>query len=213
MRSLVSLDTISCPLGLPLPLEGLGLVVTQTHVGAGTRALLGPRASASRRRALRGAAQGGADVVSRFSLLAPEARCGALRTPGTAAGPTPNCALSLSFFKRCARSASSRSFFSSRNFAFRVVLRYDRSICFYLTRVPPPPPPRPSCDVPSRRPRAACSSPATRAFSCAHWAKRSALHDRARELEPSVRLVIVGEFSAGRVARHGRPRPRRPWPC
>ena len=65
-----------------MPLEGLGLVVTQTHVGAGTRALLGPRASASRRRALRGAAQGGADVVSRFSLLAPEARCGALRTPG-----------------------------------------------------------------------------------------------------------------------------------
>ena len=81
LRSLVSLDTISCPLGLPLPLEGLGLVVTQTHVGAGTRALLGPRASASRRRALRGAAQGGADVVSRFPLLAPEARCGALRTP------------------------------------------------------------------------------------------------------------------------------------
>ena len=54
----------------------------QTHVGAGTRTLLGPRAPASRRRALRGAAQGGADVVSRFPLLAPEARCGALRTLG-----------------------------------------------------------------------------------------------------------------------------------
>ena len=92
MRSLVSLDTISCPLGLPLPLEGLGLVVTQTHVGAGTRALLGPRASASRRRALRGAAQGGADVVSRFSLLAPEARCGALRTPGASKAVLPSAA-------------------------------------------------------------------------------------------------------------------------
>ena len=42
----------------------------QTHVGAGTRTLLGPRAPASRRRALRGAAQGGAVVVSRFPLLA-----------------------------------------------------------------------------------------------------------------------------------------------
>ena len=52
------------------------------HMGSGTRALLGPRAPASRRRALRGAAQGGADVVSRFPLLAPEARCGALRALG-----------------------------------------------------------------------------------------------------------------------------------
>ena len=60
---------------------------TQTHMGAGTRALLGPRAPASRRRALRGAAQGGADVVSRFPLLAPEARCGALRTPGARRPP------------------------------------------------------------------------------------------------------------------------------
>ena len=42
----------------------------QTHVGAGTRTLLGPRAPASRRRALHGAAQGGAVVVSRFPLLA-----------------------------------------------------------------------------------------------------------------------------------------------
>ena len=64
----------------PRPSKGSVWGSTQTHVGAGTRALLGPRASASRRRALRGAAQGGADVVSRFPLLAPEARCGALRT-------------------------------------------------------------------------------------------------------------------------------------
>ena len=49
-------------------------------MGAGTRALLGPRAPVSRRRALRGAAQGGADVASRFPLLAPEVRCGALTT-------------------------------------------------------------------------------------------------------------------------------------
>ena len=55
-------------------------------MGAGTRALLGPGAPASRRRTLRGAAQGGADVVSRFPLLAPEARCGALRAPGEAVG-------------------------------------------------------------------------------------------------------------------------------
>ena len=65
----------------PRPSKGSVWGSTQTHVGAGTRALLGPRVSASRRRALRGAAQGGADVVSRFPLLAPEARCGALRTP------------------------------------------------------------------------------------------------------------------------------------
>ena len=64
----------------PRPSKGSVWESTQTHVGAGTRALLGPRASASRRRALRGAAQGGADVVSRFPLLAPEACCGALRT-------------------------------------------------------------------------------------------------------------------------------------
>ena len=70
------IDTITCLLGLPSPLEGLGPGVNP----ASTRALLGPRAPASRRRALRGAAQGGADVVSRFPLLAPEARCGALRT-------------------------------------------------------------------------------------------------------------------------------------
>ena len=50
-------------------------------MGPGTRALLGPRAPASHRRAMRGAPQGGADVVPRFPLLAPEARCGALRTP------------------------------------------------------------------------------------------------------------------------------------
>ena len=62
------------------PSKGSVWESTQTHVGAGTRALLGPHASASRRRALRGAAQGGADVVSRFPLLAPEACCGALRT-------------------------------------------------------------------------------------------------------------------------------------
>ena len=74
------IDTITCPLGLPSPLEGLGLVVNPDARGAGTRVLLGLRASASRRRALRGAAQGGADVVFRFPLLAPEARCGALRT-------------------------------------------------------------------------------------------------------------------------------------
>ena len=66
------------------PSKGSVWESTQTHVGAGTRALLGPRASASRRRALRGAAQGGADVVSRFPLRAPEARCGALRTLGKA---------------------------------------------------------------------------------------------------------------------------------
>ena len=65
----------------PRPSKGSVWGSTQTHVGAGTRALLGPRASASRRRALRGAARGGADAVSRFPLLAPEARCGALRTP------------------------------------------------------------------------------------------------------------------------------------
>ena len=64
----------------PRPSKGSVWESTQTHVGAGTRALLGPRASASRRRALRGAARGGADAVSRFPLLAPEARCGALRT-------------------------------------------------------------------------------------------------------------------------------------
>ena len=64
----------------PRPSKGSVWESTQTYVGAGTRALLGPRASAPRRRALRGAAQGGADVVSRFPLLAPEARCGALRT-------------------------------------------------------------------------------------------------------------------------------------
>ena len=64
----------------PRPSKGSVWESTQTHVGAGTRALLGPRASASRRRALRGAAQSGADVVSRFPLLGPEARCGALRT-------------------------------------------------------------------------------------------------------------------------------------
>ena len=69
----------------PRPSKGSVWESTQTHVGAGTRALLGPRASASRRRALRGAAQGGADVVSRFPLLAPEARCGALRTLGAVA--------------------------------------------------------------------------------------------------------------------------------
>ena len=67
----------------PRPSKGSVWESTQTHVGAGTRALLGPRASASRRRALRGAARGGADAVSRFPLLAPEARCGALRTPST----------------------------------------------------------------------------------------------------------------------------------
>ena len=65
----------------PRPSKGSVWGSTQTHVGAGTRALLGPRASASRRRALRGAARGGADAVSRFPLLAPEARCGALGTP------------------------------------------------------------------------------------------------------------------------------------
>ena len=64
----------------PRPSKGSVWESTQTHIGAGTRALLGPRASVSRRRALRGATQGGADVVSRFPLLAPEARCGALRT-------------------------------------------------------------------------------------------------------------------------------------
>ena len=80
-----------------MPLEGLGLVVTQTHVGAGTRALLGPRASASRRRALRGAAQGGADVVSRISLLAPEARCGALRTPDLEKSFSPDSVFFLRF--------------------------------------------------------------------------------------------------------------------
>ena len=74
----------------PRPSKGSVWESTQTHVGAGTRALLGPRASASRRRALRGAAQGGADVVSRFPLLAPEARCGALRTPTTVFTPTKN---------------------------------------------------------------------------------------------------------------------------
>ena len=74
------IDTITCPLGLPSPLEGLGLGVNPDTRRDSTRALLGPRASASRRRALRGAAQGGADVISRFPLLAPEARCGALRT-------------------------------------------------------------------------------------------------------------------------------------
>ena len=70
----------------PRPSKGLVWESTQTRVGAGTRALLGPRVSASRRRALRGAAQGGADVVSRFPLLAPEARCGALRTPFSGVG-------------------------------------------------------------------------------------------------------------------------------
>ena len=66
-------------LGFPRPSKGSVWGSTQTHVD--TRALLGPRASASHRRALRGAARGGADAVSRFPLLAPEARCGALRTP------------------------------------------------------------------------------------------------------------------------------------
>ena len=75
------IDTITCPLGLPSPLEGLGLGVNpDARGGRHTSSLLGPRASASRRRALRGAARGGADAVSRFPLLAPEARCGALRT-------------------------------------------------------------------------------------------------------------------------------------
>ena len=41
-------------LAFPRPSKGSVWESTQTHVGAGTRALLGPRASASRRRALRG---------------------------------------------------------------------------------------------------------------------------------------------------------------
>ena len=51
-----------------------GEMVTYTHAGAGIRAyMLCPRALASRRRALLGAAKGGADVVFDFPLLALEA--------------------------------------------------------------------------------------------------------------------------------------------
>jgi len=75
------IDTITCPLGLPSPLEGLGLGVNPDarggrHTSSARTARFGvPPLRVARCR------PGRRDVVSRFPLLAPEARCGALRTP------------------------------------------------------------------------------------------------------------------------------------
>ena len=72
------IDTITCSLGLPSPLEGLGLVVNPDarggrHTSSARTARFGvPPSRVARRRP---------DVVSRFPLLAPEAHCGALTTP------------------------------------------------------------------------------------------------------------------------------------
>ena len=85
----------------PRPSKGMVWCQTQTYVGAGiarSRVLLGPRASASRRRALRGAARGGADAVSRFPLLAPERAVALL---GHGLGPPVPAGLSSALSLSC----------------------------------------------------------------------------------------------------------------